>query len=396
MADTTEPERFELDSVHTGLLDCVEVNLAVLADHAHGPGTHLRLGAPLRFAWWPGGDGLPTVDPPLDVQLDAACRLLGLRPVRRERFARGDLLDPVRWDGATHYIVADAHDMPWLPYHGQAHMDHSFLLSAGPGSRHVTDAYRVETRWGAAVPGSWVFSPPELSGIGPGEVITFEALPPPPVAALPPTAYAAGDPDTEAVESYLAAYEACEDRALAVERLTAETWLLARTRRLHVKYRALHAGRREDQAERDLLGAWDKVVEQTYLAHRRVSRGRAEPPGVVDRLRAVLANEVRILGQTTPTPGAPGDAATGPAQASGRARYEALRRRVAAVAAAVLGVAEEPLLNGAEFASYASFSSFRLVEIVERLEDELGHELGADELVPENLRRVDDLCRIAR
>ncbi|MFC8918072.1 hypothetical protein ACFT5C_20110 [Streptomyces sp. NPDC057116] len=396
MADTPGPERFALDSVHTGLLDCVQVNLAVLADHAHGPGTHLRLGAPLRFAWWPGDDGLPTVDPPLDVQLDAAGRLLGLRPVRRERFARGDLPDPARWGGGTHYVVADAHDMPWLPYHGQAHMDHSFLLSAGPGARHVTDAYRVETQWGAAVPGAWVFSPPELAGIGPGEVITFEAVPPPPVAALPPTAYTAGDPDTEAVESYLAAYEACEDRALAVERLTAETWLLARARKLHVKYRALHAGRPEDEAERDLLSAWDTVVEQTYLAHRRVSRGRAEPPGVVDRLRAVLADEVKVLGRAAPPPGAPGDAATGPAGAPGRAEHEALRRRVAAVAAAVLGVPEEPLLNGAEFASYASFSSFRLVEIVERIEDELGHELGAGELVPENLRRVDDLCRIAR
>ncbi|NNJ06187.1 hypothetical protein HHX38_18950 [Streptomyces sp. PKU-MA01144] len=398
MADTPQPDRFELDSVHTGLLDCVQVNLAVLADHAHGPGTHLRLGAPLRFAWWPGDDGLPTADPPLEVHLDAAATLLGLRPARKEQLARGDLLDPPRWDGGTHYVVADAYDLPWLPYHGQAHMDHSFLLSAGPGGWHVTDAYRVETRWGAAVPGSWVLSPHELAGIGPAEVIAFEAVPPPPVAALPPTAYTAGDPDAEAVESYLAAYEACADRALVLERLTAETWLLARARKLHVKYRARHAGREEDEAERDLLGAWDTVVEQTYLAHRRVSRGRAEPPCVVDRLRAVLADEVKVLGEAAP--GAAVDPAGGPGEpsgeASGRAEREALRRRVAAVAAAVLGVAEEPLLHGAEFASYASFSSFRLIEIIERLEAELGHELEAGELVPENLRRVDDLCRIAR
>ncbi|MER7109833.1 hypothetical protein [Streptomyces sp. NPDC000229] len=391
MADTAQPERFELDSLHTGLLDCVQVNLAVLADHAHGPGTHLRLGAHLGFAWWPADDGLPTVDPPLDVQLDAASALLALRPVRRERLPREGLLDAVRRRGGTHYVVADAYNLPWLPYHGQAHMDHSFLLSAGPGGWHVTDGYRIQTQWGAAVPGSWVFSSQELAGLGPAEVIAFEAVARGADAAPPPTAYAAGDAD--AVASYLAAYEACADRALALERLTAETWLLARARKLHAAYRARFAGREEDDAERNLLAAWDKVVEQTYLAHRRVGRGRAEPPGVVDRLRAVLADEVKVFGETAPGRGA---AAGAPAAAPGEAGGESLRRRVAAVAAAVLGVDEEPLLRGAEFESFASFSSFRLVEIIERVEGELGRELDADELVPENLRRVEDLCRIAR
>ncbi|MDC7340488.1 phosphopantetheine-binding protein [Streptomyces lydicus] len=78
------------------------------------------------------------------------------------------------------------------------------------------------------------------------------------------------------------------------------------------------------------------------------------------------------------------------------AAEDALRRRVAAVAGAVLGVPPAALLDGSPFDSFASFSSFRLIEIIERLESELGTEFDADDLVPANLRRVDDLCRIAR
>jgi acyl carrier protein len=62
---------------------------------------------------------------------------------------------------------------------------------------------------------------------------------------------------------------------------------------------------------------------------------------------------------------------------------------------AVLGVPDARLLDGLEFTSLPRFSSFRLVEIIERLEGELGVELDPADLVPENLHRVDDLCRIA-
>jgi acyl carrier protein len=65
------------------------------------------------------------------------------------------------------------------------------------------------------------------------------------------------------------------------------------------------------------------------------------------------------------------------------------------VVSAVLGVPDTQLLDGTEFAALPRFSSFRLVEIIERLESELGVELDPADLVPENLRSVDHLCRIA-
>ncbi|WP_328316318.1 hypothetical protein [Streptomyces sp. NBC_00388] len=373
------PGYFDFDGVHTGLLDCVQVNLAVLADHHHGAGTHLRAGAVLDFRTWKRPDGLPTVEPPPDEQLSSLPGPLGLRTVRRERLSGAGLRATVARRGGTHYVIADSFRLPWLPYFGHAHMEHSFLLAAGPDGWRITDAYRSETSWGPAVPGRWVLSDADLSGIESADVVEFGAGDLPPLATLPPALTA----DEDAVREYLSAYETWPDRARAVEQLTVETWLLARGRRLHARYRALFSGRSAPgEAEETRLRAWDKVVEQTYLAHRRVSRGRAEPPQVVERLREVLAADRELHAQEPPA----GPAAPDPA----------LRRRVAAVAGAVLGVAAAELLGGAAFDSFASFGSFRLIEIIERLEDELGTEFAAADLVPENLLRIDDLCRIVR
>ncbi|KUL37871.1 hypothetical protein ADL22_19710 [Streptomyces sp. NRRL F-4489] len=373
----------DLSSVRTGLLDCIQANLAVLADHHHGPGAHLRLGAPLGLRFRPRPeDGLPTVDPPLTEQLATLPALVGLRVVRHTRLAPGELRAELS-GGGLRYVVADAYHLPWLPYHGRAHMPHSFLLAAGPDGWQITDAYRNETEWGPATPGHWVLPEEDLPGIGTAEVTDLAPDSLPPLADLPP----APDLDPAAAETYLAAYAACPDRAAAIRQLTVETWLLARARKLHATYRALYTGRAdgpEPGPEADHLRAWDKVVEQTYLAHRRVARGRAEPPGVLDRLRAVLAADRTVFG-AVPDPAAP------PA-----ADDTALRRTIAEVAAGVLGVPADGLLAGAPFDSFPSFSSFRLVEIIERLESALDRELDADELIPENLRRVDDLCRIAR
>ncbi|MER5880436.1 acyl carrier protein [Streptomyces sp. NPDC060235] len=372
---TPAPAPLPVDGIRTGLLDCLQVNLAVLADHFHGPGTHLRLGARLDLPVRLLPDGLPTADPTLDERLRNAAPLVGLDPVRRIRLAGTDLLDEATRHGDALYVVCDAFHLPWLPYYGNAHMDHSFLLATGPQGLYVTDGYDIETRWGTASPGSHLLDPALLARIDGAEAVAFAPVPP---APAPPAvvAYETGP--------YLTAYTTWPDRVRALDQLSAETWLLARARKLHTAHRARAAGRTtESDAERAHLTAWDKAVEQTYLAARRVSRGRAEPPGTVERLGELLAADHQVFG-AMPLPSA--DDAVDPE----------LRRRVAAVAADVLGVPSDTLLDGAAFDALPSFSSFRLVEIVERVESELGRELDADELIPENLRRVDDLCRIAR
>ncbi|MGW2835323.1 hypothetical protein [Streptomyces sp. NPDC001286] len=369
----TAPVPLPLEGVRSDVLDCVQVNLAVLADHFHGPDTHLNLGAHLDLPLRTLPDGLPSADPTLDARLLTDAPLVGLRPTGRRRLTAPELLAETALRPEVHYVVADSYHLPWLPYHGNAHMDHSFLLAAGPAGWHVTDAYRIETRWGAALPGEHVLGEAALSGIGAAEVVTFAPVPPervePSVADVDP-------------EPYVHAYATWPDRLRALEQLAAETWLLTRARKLHATYRAQCAGRAEPtEAERAHLTAWDKLVEQAYLAQRRVARGRAEPAGTTDRLAELLAADRAVFAADATTPTDAGDG---------------LRRAVAGMAADVLGVAEADLLHGAALDSFPSFSSFRLVEIIDRIESDLGVELDADELIPEKLRRVDDFCRIAR
>ncbi|TDP90591.1 acyl carrier protein [Labedaea rhizosphaerae] len=366
-----------LDSVHADLLDCVQANLAVLADHHHGPGTHLNLGATLRFRWHSEPNELPTVEPSLAEQVAAAEDLLGLVVRDRATVTGAELVDAVR-PGDLVYVVADAYELPWVPYFGQRHLDHSFLLGA---DFTVIDAYANETPWGTAAPGRWKLTRDQLA-VREAEVIHFggaSAGPARPVVSV----------EDASVEGYLAAYDADPDRLRALERLTLETWLLARSRKLHARFRE-HDGFPPDAEQRAHLGRWDALVEQTYLAFRRVARGRGEPAGLVRRLGEMLDADRAVFGELVSPGGKPSTVHNGPCTT------EALRRAVASVVGSVLGVPDARLLDGAEFTSLPRFSSFRLVEIIERLEGELGVELDPADLVPENLHRVDDLCRIAQ
>ncbi|MFF8873285.1 acyl carrier protein [Streptomyces massasporeus] len=378
---TTPPTALPLDDIRTAWLDCIQVNLAVLADHFHGPGTHLRLGARLDLPLRPLPDGLPTADPTLESRLATDAPLAGLRPLRRARLTSPELLAAAARDTGVHYVVADSFHLPWLPYHGNSHMEHSFLLTAGPAGWHVTDAYRIETRWGAAVPGQHVLTTEDLSEFDTAELITFAPAEPRPA---PPTVT---DHDPE---PYVSAYAGWPDRVRALEQLSKETWLLARARRLHAAYRAQCAGRAgESDAERAHLAAWDRLVEHTYLAHRRVARGRAEPPGTADRLHELLTADRQVFAADRTEPPRPETDDRHPVDPD-------LHRMITRIVSDVLGVPARDLRSGAALDSFTSFSSFRLVEIVERVERELGRELDADELVPERLRHIDDLCRLAR
>ncbi|CAM3540965.1 acyl carrier protein [Kibdelosporangium persicum] len=360
------------ESVHADLMDCVQTNLAVLADHHYGPDAHLNLGAQLNFHWRHRPGDLPTVEPTLAEQIATAEDVLGLVARDRATVTGPELFE---WSSGRDlvYVVADAYELPWAPYHGHQHMEHSFLLAP---DCTVVDAYANETPWGTATPGKWKLSPEQLC-LPKAEVFHFE----PTFTGLPRLTPSIND---VAVDGYLAAYERNPNRTRAVERLTLETWLLTRSRKLHAKFRRLNGRPADDLAGH--LRAWDSLSEQTYLAYRRVLRGRDEPPWLVSRLGEMLAADRVVFAEPS----------TGQDVHSGPLIGEALRRAVAAIAGAVLGVTEAKLLNGLEFTALPRFSSFRLVEILERLEDELGVELDPADLVPENLHRVDDLCRIAK
>lgn len=237
--------------IDTTALDCIQVNAAVLADAAHGPGSHLELGARTGFAPHFAGPGrLPTVERPPADQIRTMGHLLGLslragRPVTEGRA----LLELLPEDGSPLYVVGDAHRMPWLPYHGHQHMDHSVLLRAVDGGARVeaVDAYDNQTPYGQAEPVVCVFARAEAAAL-------FDGSPALPVAvrpvspARPPVDLVLDENARDAAlllagdapERYAAAFRDHPDQPEACTALLLETWLLNRARRLHAAWAAHH------------------------------------------------------------------------------------------------------------------------------------------------------------
>ncbi|WBB78727.1 hypothetical protein O7606_21305 [Micromonospora sp. WMMD882] len=260
--------------IRTDLLDCIQVNLAVLADRWGEPGRHLALGAALRFRPRPGPDGLPTVDPPVDAHLTGSARQVGL--VVESRHDLGpDALRALAERSSVLYAVADTYHMPWLPYRGHAHMEHSFLVASDDGEALVGDAYDNETAWGPARPGQWRLPWAELPAVSVAAVcrVAGSYRPPAPSALL-------DDPD-----DYVEAYARHADRLAALRQLTAETWLMTRARRLHAAYR-VHRGEPLDADAH--LRRWDQLTAAAFIALRRVERGRPAPGALLPDLAAAL------------------------------------------------------------------------------------------------------------
>ena len=345
-------------TVHAQLLDCLQANLAVVADRHHGPDTHLALGAALRFRPAAGPDGLPTVEPSLDGHLADAERFLGLLVTDRWRDLTPARLEALSAEHVELYVVADAYDLSWTPYYLQQNMEHSFLVSSCPAGAAITDAYRNQTPWGNAVPGRWEVDWAKLPTAG--HVVALA-----PAATVP-----AATPIVDIADpaEYLDAYARHADRAAALHRLTLETWLLTRSRKLHAAFQA----RTGTDAVDEHLREWDLLTEQTYLAARRAERGRREPAGLLDRLGRALDADREVFG----------------------AAPDELRDTIAGIVAEVLGTTPERVRAEPELTLLPGFDSMRLVEIVARLEQQLDVEFDPDDLLPENLHHLDGLCRL--
>ncbi|MEU3255134.1 acyl carrier protein [Streptomyces sp. NPDC006997] len=374
-----------LDTVDARLFDCVQVNLAVLADRWYGAGTHLRLGAELRFRPGDGPGGLPTVERSARDELTHSARALGLTVLECRTTRPGESVDP----GPGRYVVADAFDLPWVPYHGRRHMEHGFLAeTADDEGVVVVDAYHNETPWGSARPVRRRVSRAELAAAVPGPALVATLAP----AAEPPRPVPArlDLADGETARRYVTAYADHPDRVAALDRLTLETWLLARSRALHLRYRQA-AGSLVDAPGADAhVQAWRSLAEAVYLGSRRVRRGRAEAAEPYARLAELLRRDHEVFG-TSPAPADTPSPAPRPVAPSA-----VLRDQVVATAAEVLQFEPSVLADGRPLADVPGFSSFRVVEIVERLERALALEFAADDLVPENLHHVDGICRIAQ
>ncbi|WFE41157.1 hypothetical protein [Micromonospora sp. WMMD998] len=274
--------------VRTELLDCIQVNLAVLADRWGEPLRHLALGAALRFQPRPGPAGLPTVDPPAQAHLADASRQVGLVAESHHRDLGPAGLRALADRSAVVYAIGDSYAMPWLPYLGHAHMDHSFLVASDGTEALVGDAYDNETAWGPARPGQWRLPWDRLPAVSVAAVLRVADPHRPPAPSL----------CLDDAADYLEAYARHGDQVAALRQLTAETWLMTRARRLHAAYRA-HRGEALDADAH--LRRWDQLTSAAFIAQRRVERGRPAPGSLLTDLAAALAAD-RDVFATRPDP----------------------------------------------------------------------------------------------
>lgn len=361
-----------LAGIRAEALDCLQANLAAVADRALGAGSHLALGAPLDFRWAVDGAGRPMVDAPVRTRLAEARELLGVRVTERRDGLDGPALRAAAAAGPR-YVVADAYGMSWLPYAGRQHLEHSFLLLGGGDPVTVADAYHNDTRWGAARPGVWRLPAAVLDAAVPAG--TALALTVDPVPAPDPAAVLAGNARRLAaadIDGYVAAVRAATGRPGAIDQLVLDVWLLSRSRLLHALWRERQDPVRAAAAA-ERARAWATLGSHVYLALRR---GRGTPAPLVEELDRLLREDAEPPG---PEPAAAGAAV--------RAAVEQAVRDVLRIEPAA-PVTDRPLRD------LPNFDSFRLVEVVARLEERLGVELDADQLSPESLRDVASLARL--
>jgi acyl carrier protein len=348
----------------------MQANLVLLASRNRDPLGYLALGAELEFRPGPSDAGLPTVERSLDSQLSAARELLSLHVARRWHVPSSPSVAELLGEHDTIFAVADAYYLPWVPYCGHAHMSHSFVAEPAPGGLLVYDAYHNDTPWGPARPSSIRLGADQLTAALPGGAVAAAFCAASTARPLPLPLPRYRPPGSGPICSYVQAYREHADRQVALDRLTLETWLLLRARRLHAALLA-QAGMADLPSVAEHLRRWGELAEQTYLTYRRVQRGKPEPGWLLDRLGELLTIDATVFGAPD------------------------LRNLVAAEIAEALEAPEADLLHGERLRALPGFSSFRLVEIIERLEERLGVEFSPDDLLPENLDDVDSICQIA-
>lgn len=341
-----------LETVRADALDCVQANLAAVADRLGGAGAHLALGAPLRFETEPGAG---RVAASLDHRLAAADDLLGLRVEQRWEGVDGPKLRALVAEHGPLHVVADAFQLQWIPLFGRQHTDHTFILAA-PNT--VVDAYHDDTAWGECRPGVWRVADAELDACVPSATVLR-------LAAGPVTS--PEDVLRANAHSLAAAGPAIEEYLAAPSDLVLDIWLLGRSRLLHTAWlerQGLPAGEMAAQAR-----AWLTLASTSYVVLRRSTGG--PPASVLDEMRELLHEDAAI---------------------AARLAGGGIRAALVDVVGEVLRIEERSGVAGAVLRDLPNYNSLRLVEIVERAEVRLGVRLDDTDLTPQALRDVDSLC----
>jgi hypothetical protein len=309
----TATDRVDPTALDAELLDCYDDNLQVLARHAGA--TDVR--TPFFRDWGFTARGAQREPQffrePVERRLRQDCGLaVTWHPARPSGV---DACTALLATGRPVLAVADAYDMPWLPYAGHAHMTHSFVIDAidGGGVR-IADAYHNDTAWGVARPLRTTISTDRLAGLLGAEarIATLDpagdAAPPEPAEVVHANAAAL---DAVALRDYAAEIrDRLDDRAAAAA-LALACWLGVRSRTRYARWLAELAERDPAVApvaarfREEVAPAWRRASERAYIAQQRADRGRAVPAGAFDALAGPVADaeyEAAVASsRTTPT-----------------------------------------------------------------------------------------------
>ncbi|GAA3698169.1 hypothetical protein GCM10022224_075190 [Nonomuraea antimicrobica] len=383
-----EPDRTDwqrlLAQVRADALDCLQSNLAVVADRRHGPGTHLALGAGWGFQ--PGADGGFERSPA--ERLAEAETALGLRVAETWRTSDGTFLRRMAREHDPLFVVSDAHRMPWLPYAGREHMTHSFLLCAGPDDDRVTivDAYHNDTRWGPARPGTWTLPADEVGALL-GDCATAYLLESAHVTDVHPGRVLAENAARLSAaegdgERYLKRARQCVKDPGTLDRLVLDIWMLLRERMLHEAW-LRHAGLPAEAVGPmgDLVDRWRALATQSYVAQRRRQRSGVQDLSLADRMAALLRDEAEVARQLVHVHAHAG---------AGDEAVVAIRRALMET----LSIDAEALDRAPTLRELPGFDSYRLVEVLDSVEQLLGRPYDAAGLSARTVRDAVSLAEL--
>ncbi|MFJ6694927.1 BtrH N-terminal domain-containing protein [Streptomyces sp. NPDC091272] len=311
-----------LARVPGALLDCVSDDLSLLLAY-HGVRENEE---PFSVDWRfdlredPGGAPPRLRMPAADLEARIAARtglLLTWRAAAdTDRDAR-DWAEQLE-GGRPVLVVGDAYHLPWLPYHGNEHMDHGFVVDGVHGSlQHprelvldVIDPYDNATRWGTSRPLSTTISLADLAPALPGG--RWGVLRNVPQADSHPSAEqlmadnllglrsAVGE---NAFKAFCAGLD--DSNPDSWDHYTLQTWLLARSRALHLRWLTAHAHELRDFSRNavdlpvlfgeNVANPWKQAAQSCYLAARRSAAGKSAPPSARESLERAAASEAEFV-----------------------------------------------------------------------------------------------------
>lgn len=294
-------------------LDCLNDNLAVLLDQLGVRDVRTPFACQWYFDFDPAAARGPVLESlPVEelIREQTGCTLQTFQFERGRAVEQcGDLVQR----GQPVLVFGDAYLMPWLPYFGREHMEHSFIvdgISADHKLLHIVDAYTNRTEWGMAEPTATC-----LPALGLEPIIhDFDSPHSGSFWIMRQTATATAA-DFGALLKRNAdqmSGQAREDGPLAVfcryyaqaitdvpaiKAFTLACWLIARARAYHHLWLSDVVRARPDLLDpgfadlfaQDVVQPWQRVSEFAYILFRRVSQGRTPP----DTCFQMLAQTVR-------------------------------------------------------------------------------------------------------